>query len=92
MIMQKMRSEILARTSELFKITFTEVEENNYDDAQMRFSFYETTGGSVSYAYYPSMAPFMMLFYMLYEQRFLMTHHILLSALKGSLLKQQDMK
>ena len=48
--------EILARTSEIFKITFIEVEENNYDDAQMRFSFYETTGGSVSYAYYPSIA------------------------------------
>ncbi len=48
--------EILARTSEIFKITFIEVEENNYDDAQMRFSFYETTGGAVSYAYYPSIA------------------------------------
>ena len=53
---KNMVREILDRTSELFKITFTEVEENNYDDAQIRFSFYETTGGYVSYAYLPSIA------------------------------------
>ena len=46
--------EILARTSEMFKITFKEVDSNNYDDAQIRFHWYESTGGKVSFAYYPS--------------------------------------
>ena len=49
--------EILDRTSELFTITFQEVDANSYDDAQIRFNFYETTSevGRVSYSYYPSM-------------------------------------
>ena len=47
--------EILDRTSELFKITF--VESNNYEDAQLRFNWYETTSsftGMSGWAYLPS--------------------------------------
>ena len=51
---KNMVREILARTSEMFKITFKEVDSNNYDDAQIRFHWYESTGGKVSFAYYPS--------------------------------------
>ena len=51
---KNMVREILDRTSELFKITF--VESNNYEDAQLRFNWYETTGASGvnGFAYLPS--------------------------------------
>ena len=45
--------EILDRTSELFKITF--VESNNYEDAQLRFNWFESTSTANSgFAYLPS--------------------------------------
>ena len=54
---KNMVREILDRTSELFTITFKEVDANSYDDAQIRFNFYETTSevGRASFSYYPSM-------------------------------------
>ena len=54
---KNMVREILDRTSELFTITFQEVDANSYDDAQIRFNFYETTSevGRASFSYYPSM-------------------------------------
>ncbi|MDA8852715.1 hypothetical protein N9I63_04935, partial [Hyphomicrobiales bacterium] len=53
---KNMVREILDRTSELFTITFQEVDANSYDDAQIRFNFYETTSevGRASFAYLPS--------------------------------------